>query len=85
MTNIKLIDVSPSDFNLIDPINDIISIAIKHTRINRNAINYCSIYSVLYDLMHAYKLTFIHPKTKKEMSFECPLPDYFLQIINNLN
>ncbi len=36
-------------------------------------------------LLHAYKLTFIHPKTKKEMSFECPLPDYFLQIINNLN
>lgn len=36
-------------------------------------------------LLHAYKLTFIHPKTKKEMSFECPLPDYFLQIIDNLN
>lgn len=42
----------------------------------------------LYDngqLLHAYKLTFIHPKTKKEMSFECPLPQYFIDIINNLH
>ncbi len=42
----------------------------------------------LYDngqLLHAYKLTFIHPKTKKEISFECPLPQYFIDIINNLH
>ena len=75
MTNIKLIDVSPSDFNLIDPINDIISIAIKHTRINRNAINYCSIYSVLYDLMHAYKLT--PTNTIKDMN------DKYKELMNN--
>ncbi|MFA6755182.1 MAG: RluA family pseudouridine synthase [Bacilli bacterium] len=36
-------------------------------------------------LLHAYKLTFIHPTTKKEVSFECPLPKYFKDIIDNLN
>lgn len=28
-------------------------------------------------LLHAYKLSFVHPRTKKEMTFETPLPDYF--------
>ena len=36
-------------------------------------------------LLHAYKLTLIHPKTKKEMTFEAPLPDYFKEIIDNLH
>ena len=35
-------------------------------------------------LLHAYKLTLIHPTTKKEMTFEAPLPDYFKEIIDNL-
>lgn len=35
-------------------------------------------------LLHAYKLTLIHPKTKKEVSFEAPLPKYFQDIIDNL-
>lgn len=35
-------------------------------------------------LLHAYRLTFIHPTLKKEMSFECPLPEYFKKIIDNL-
>lgn len=45
--------------------------------------NNCALYKKG-QLLHAYKLTFIHPKTKKEMTFECPLPDYFESIINNL-
>lgn len=45
--------------------------------------NNCALYNKG-QLLHAYKLTFIHPKTKKEMTFECPLPDYFESIINNL-
>ena len=35
-------------------------------------------------LLHAYKLTLIHPTTKKEVSFEAPLPKYFQDIIDNL-
>lgn len=45
--------------------------------------NNCALYNKG-QLLHAYKLTFIHPKAKKEMTFECPLPDYFESIINNL-
>lgn len=36
-------------------------------------------------LLHAYRLTLIHPTTKKKMTFECPLPKYFKDIIDNLN
>ncbi len=41
----------------------------------------------LYDegqLLHAYKLTLVHPSTKKEMTFEAPLPDYFSKVLENL-
>lgn len=29
-------------------------------------------------LLHAYKLSFTHPRTNQEMTFEAPLPQYFL-------
>ncbi|MBR1581587.1 MAG: RluA family pseudouridine synthase [Bacilli bacterium] len=45
--------------------------------------NNCSLYNNG-QLLHAYKLTFIHPSTKKEMSFEAPLPKYFEEIIEKL-
>jgi len=35
-------------------------------------------------LLHAFKLTFIHPTTKKEMTFECPLPDYFNEVLEKI-
>ena len=35
-------------------------------------------------LLHAYKLTFIHPTTKKEMTFECQLPKYFKDVLEKL-
>lgn len=41
----------------------------------------------LYDdgqLLFAYKIHFIHPKTKKEMEFSVPLPKYFLNILSSL-
>ena len=31
-------------------------------------------------LLHAYKLTLIHPKTKQEMSFQAPLPESFINL-----
>lgn len=36
-------------------------------------------------LLHAYKLTFIHPRTKKEVSFEAPLPGYFSDLLATLH
>lgn len=35
-------------------------------------------------LLHAYKLTLIHPRTGKEMTFEAELPDYFENYLNKL-
>ncbi len=36
-------------------------------------------------LLHAYRLTLVHPKTKKEMSFEAPLPTYFKEVLDKLS
>lgn len=36
-------------------------------------------------LLHAYRLTLIHPTTKKEVSFEAPLPEYFQNVLDSLN
>lgn len=36
-------------------------------------------------LLHAYKIRFIHPDTQKEMEFTAPLPDYFKQVLKKLN
>lgn len=33
-------------------------------------------------LLHAYKLVFVHPITQQEMAFECDLPDYFKQFLS---
>lgn len=35
-------------------------------------------------LLHAFRLTFVHPRTKKEMTLECPLPQYFQDILDKL-
>lgn len=35
-------------------------------------------------LLHAYKLSFIHPSTHKEMSFTCPIDQEFQSIIDQL-
>lgn len=35
-------------------------------------------------LLHAWKLQFIHPATNEEVSFEAPLPDYFIAVLNKL-
>lgn len=43
--------------------------------------NNCGIYNNG-QLLHAYRLTFVHPTTKKEMTFEAPLPNYFTEILS---
>ncbi len=35
-------------------------------------------------LLHAYKLSFIHPKSNKIVTFEIDLPKYFLDVLSNL-
>lgn len=35
-------------------------------------------------LLHARKLTFVHPTTNKKVSFECPIPDYFEKVLSKL-
>lgn len=35
-------------------------------------------------LLHAYKLTFMHPASGKVMTFSCPLPDYFENVLDKL-
>lgn len=35
-------------------------------------------------LLHAYKLRFVHPTTGEEMEFCAPLPDYFLKVLKKL-
>ena len=32
-------------------------------------------------ILHAYKITFTHPRTKEKMSFTSPLPSYFLKAV----
>lgn len=34
--------------------------------------------------LHSYKMNFIHPITKKEMEFTCPLPKYFEDFLKEL-
>ena len=36
-------------------------------------------------LLHAFRLSFVHPVTSKVMTFEAPLPDYFKEILDKLN
>ena len=35
-------------------------------------------------VLHAYRLTFIHPRTKQEMVFEAPMPKYFEDLLDIL-
>ena len=34
--------------------------------------------------LHSYKMNFVHPITKKEMEFVCPLPKYFQEFLDSL-
>ena len=34
--------------------------------------------------LHSYKMSFVHPITKKKMEFVCPLPDYFQHFLDEL-
>lgn len=35
-------------------------------------------------LLHAFRITFVHPISGKEMVFEAPLPDYFKDVLSKL-
>ena len=36
-------------------------------------------------LLHAYKIKFVHPTTNQPMEFSCPLPDYFENFLSKLS
>ena len=36
-------------------------------------------------LLHAYKLTFTHPSSGERMTFEAPLPEYFIKVLDVLD
>ena len=38
-------------------------------------------YNLVGQLLHAYKLVFVHPVTNKEMEFTAPIPDYFQKFL----
>lgn len=42
-------------------------------------------YNKYNQLLHAYKLEFIHPITNKHLIFEIPLPEYFQNILNHIS
>ncbi len=42
-------------------------------------------FGVTSQMLHAHKLSFTHPTTGKEVTFEAPLPEYFEKIINDLH
>lgn len=42
-------------------------------------------FNVKGQMLHAAKLEFIHPTTDEKVTFEAPLPQYFQQILNELN
>lgn len=35
-------------------------------------------------VLHAYKITFVHPRTQKEMTIEAPMPTYFNELLDIL-
>lgn len=43
--------------------------------------------NLIYDngqLLHAYHITFVHPRTGETMSFDAPIPDYFEKVLEKL-
>ena len=41
-------------------------------------------FNVTGQMLHAEKLTFKHPKTEQEVTYEAPLPEYFNEILEKL-
>jgi 23S rRNA pseudouridine1911/1915/1917 synthase len=35
-------------------------------------------------LLHAYKLEFVHPSTGEKMSFSAPIPEYFENVLKKI-
>jgi 23S rRNA pseudouridine1911/1915/1917 synthase len=36
-------------------------------------------------MLHSTELSFVHPTTNKEMHFEAPLPEYFKEVLAELD
>lgn len=44
----------------------------------------CALMDTHGQVLHAYRLTLVHPVTQKTMTFEAPLPDYFKELLELL-
>ena len=44
----------------------------------------CRLMDTQGQVLHAYKLTLVHPRTKEVMTFEAPLPEYFSELLEML-
>ena len=42
-------------------------------------------FEVTSQMLHAHRLSFIHPTTGKQVEFEAPIPEYFEKIIQELH
>ena len=42
-------------------------------------------FNVIGQMLHAAKLEFMHPRTNKKVTFEAPLPEYFINVLENLD
>lgn len=44
----------------------------------------CTLMNTQGQVLHAYRLTLIHPRTGEKMQFEAPLPEYFQKLLEEL-
>ena len=44
-----------------------------------------SLFGLTGQCLHARKLAFQHPRTGERMEVECPLPDYFQEVLRKLS
>lgn len=54
---------------------------IKHPIINDPVYGFGKKTTSFGQMLHAKEITFIHPKTKKKMTFKCPVPDEFNDLL----
>lgn len=57
---------------------------IKHPIVGDPTYGYRKTMDVGGQLLHAYEITFVHPSTNERMTFQCELPQVFLDVLHNL-
>lgn len=42
-------------------------------------------FNVVGQMLHSKQIEFVHPRTKKKVMFEAPIPQYFKEVLDNLD